>query len=76
MIVDLVPTVAENFPRIKNVLRIECAFDLAQDFEQLVAELVAHILGARDADAVLGGERTFELTHQRGGLICDLPEFF
>src|SRR5207302_5494517 len=48
MIVDLVPTVAENFPRIKNVLRIECALNLAQDFKQLVTQLVTHILGARD----------------------------
>ena len=66
----------ENFPRIKKVLRIECALDLAHDFKQLVAELVAHVFGARDADAVLGGERAFELSHQRGGLIGDLPEFF
>ena len=28
------------------------------------------------AHAVLGGERTFELTHQRGSFVCDLPEFF
>src|SRR5262249_9652106 len=76
MIVDLVVTVAENFPRIENVLWIKCALDLAQDFKQLVAELVAHVFGARDADTVLGGERTLELSHQRGGLISDLPEFF
>ena len=76
MVVDLVATVAEKFPRIKNVLRIECALNLAQDFEELVAELIAHVFGARDADTVLGGERTFELPHQRRGLISDLPEFF
>src|SRR5947208_15820229 len=75
MIVDLMTTVAENFSRIENVLRIECTLDLAQDFKQFVAELVAHVFGARDADPVLGGERTFELPHQRGGLIGDLPEF-
>src|SRR5438552_4777434 len=75
VIIDLVTTVTGNFPRIKNVLWIEQVFDLSQYPKQLVAELVVHVFGARDADAVLGGERTFELPHQRGGLIGDLPEF-
>ena len=66
----------ENFSGIENVFRVEGSFDLAQYVEQLVAELIAHVFGARDADAVLGRERTFELPHKRGGLIGDLPEFF
>ena len=70
------PSVGENFPAVEDVLRIEHALDLAQDPEQVVAELIVHVLGARDADAVLGGERPFELSHQCGGLIGNLPEFF
>src|ERR1051325_11563475 len=76
MVVDLVTTVAENFPRIETVLRIKCVLNLAQDFEQFVAELVAHVFSARDADSMLGGERPFKLPYERGGLISDLPEFF
>ena len=48
----------------------------AHHLEQLLAELLAHVFRARDADAVLGGERTFELPHQRRRLIGDLAEFF
>src|SRR2546423_153480 len=66
----------ENFSWVENIPGIERAFDFAHHLQQLIAKLVAHIFGARDADAVLGGERTFELTHQRGSFICDLPEFF
>ena len=81
MIVDLCDARAartrrRKFSRIENIFRIERAFDLAHHSEQLIAELLAHVFRARDADAVLGGERTFELPHQRGGLIGDLPEFF
>src|SRR5207237_4972820 len=63
----------ENFPRIENVFRIESIFDCAHHLEQLVAELLAHVFSAGDADAMLSGERTFELAHERGGLIGDLP---
>src|SRR4029453_2234673 len=82
MIVDFVaggPAVRpylENFSRVENIFGIERAFDFAHHLQQLIAKLVAHIFGARDAHAVLGRERTFELTHQRGSFICDLPEFF
>src|SRR5262245_40473583 len=76
MTVYLVATIRENFSRIESILRIEHEFDFAHHLEQLVAKLVAHIFGARDAYAVLGRERTFELTHQRGSFIGDLPEFF
>ena len=68
--------IRENFSRVENIFGIERAFDFAHHLQQLIAKLVAHIFGARDADAVLGGERTFELTHQRGSFIRDLPEFF
>src|SRR5437762_7394387 len=82
MIVDFVadgPAVRpylEDFSRIENIPGIERAFDFAHHLQQLIAKLVAHIFGARDANAVLSGERTFELTDQRGGFVCDLPEFF
>jgi hypothetical protein len=66
----------ENFSRVKNIFGIERAFDFAHHFQQLIAKLVAHIFGARDANAVFGRERTFELTHQRGSFVCDVPEFF
>jgi len=66
----------ENFPRIENILGIERAFDFAHHLQQLIAKLVAHIFGARDAHTMLGRKRTFELTHQRGSLVCNLPEFF
>ena len=46
----------ENFSRVENIFGIERAFDFAHHFEQLIAKLVAHIFGASDADAVLGGE--------------------
>src|SRR6476646_11978112 len=67
--------IGENFARIENVFRIESAFDLAHDSEQLLAELVVHVFGACDADAMLGRKRTFELPDKRGGLIGNLPEF-
>src|SRR5439155_26187911 len=76
MIVDLVPAIAEDFSRIENVFRIERIFDFAHYFEQLIPDLLAHIFSARDANAVLSGERPFELPHERGRLICYLPEFF
>ena len=66
----------ENFSRVKNVFWIERAFDFAHHSEQLVTELLAHVFGAGDADTVLGGKRTLKPSHQRGGLIRHLPEFF
>src|SRR5262249_48840203 len=62
MTVDFVSTIRENFSRIENILGIEGTFDFAHHLQQLVAKLVAHIFGARDAHAMLGGKRTFELT--------------
>ena len=53
MIIDLVPAVVEDFSGIENVFRIECMFDCAHHFEQLVAQLFAHVFRARDADSVL-----------------------
>src|SRR5437762_901369 len=76
MIVDLVPAIAEDFSRIENVFRIERIFDFAHYLEQFIAKLVAHVFSARDADAVLGGERPFELPHQRRSLIGDLSKLF
>ena len=46
----------EIFPRIENILWIERAFDFAHHLQQLIAKLVVHVFGARDADAVLGGK--------------------
>src|SRR6266511_6319425 len=76
MVVDRVLAIGENFPWIKNVFWIEGPLNLSHDAEQLVSELLAHVFGARDADAVLSRERTLELPHQRRRLIGDLPEFF
>src|SRR5262245_45794904 len=56
MTVDLVSIIRENLSRVENILGIERAFDFAHQLEQLVAKLVAHIFGARDTHAVLGGE--------------------
>jgi hypothetical protein len=66
----------ENLSGIEKIFRIERAFDFAHDAEQLIAKLFGHVFGARDADAVLGGERALELPDQRRSLIRDLPEFF
>src|SRR5213076_2741698 len=74
MIVDSVtdgPAVhpyGENFSRIENVFRIEHSLDLTHYSEQLIAKLLLHVFRARDADAVLGGKRAFELPHQRRSL--------
>src|SRR5437660_5282087 len=51
MIIDFVAVIRENFSRIENVFGIERAFDFAHHLQQLIAKLVAHIFGARDADA-------------------------
>src|SRR5215831_1554354 len=69
-------TIGENFSGIENVLRIEHSFDLAHYSEQLISELIWHKFSARDADTVLGGKRAFELAHQCGGLIGNLPKLF
>src|SRR5581483_7082954 len=63
VIVDLVAVVRKDFARIKNVSGIERLFDLAHQLEQFVTELFAHVLGARDADAVLSRKRALELFH-------------
>ena len=76
MIVDFMPPITEDFSGIKNVFRIECIFDCAHHLEQLVAELFAHVLCAGDADTMLSRKRTFELSHQGGGLIGHLSKFF
>src|SRR5207248_2579486 len=68
VIVDLVSE-TENLSGIKNIFRIERAFDLAHDVKQRVAELIAHVFGAGNPDAVLGRDRTFELPDERRSLI-------
>ena len=74
--INLETASAENLSRIHPVPRIENAFDLAHRSEQFVAQLFAHVFRARDPDAVLGRERTFELFHQRRGLVRDLVKLF
>src|SRR5262249_16313879 len=74
MIVDLVGE-SENFPRVENVFRIECALDLAHDVEESITELIAHIFRSRDADAMLGGNRAFELPNERRRLIGNQTNF-
>src|SRR2546421_9155832 len=74
MVVDPIGK-AKNFSRIENIPRIERLLDLALDVEQRVAELIAHVFSAGDADAMLGRKRAFELANQRGGLIGHQPEF-
>ena len=76
MIVDLMSTIAKNFSGIKNVFRVEYAFDLTHRAEQFVTELFAHVFRARDADAVFGRQRTFELLNKSRSLIRNLSEFF
>ena len=80
MIVDpMLPPVrlgAQDFAGIEQVLRVEGRLDLAHQIEQFVAQLLRHEFGARDADAVLGRERSFELPDQRRRLVGKLPEFF
>src|SRR2546421_335278 len=67
---------AENLSRIHPVARIENMFDLPHRSEQFLAQLLAHVFGAGDADTMLGRQRTFELFHQRRGLVRDLAKFF
>ena len=74
VVVDLVGE-AKNFPGIENVFGIKGALDFAHHIEQRVAELVAHVFGARNSDSVLGRNRTLELAHERGSLIGDQSEF-
>ena len=40
------------------------------------ADLLGHVFRARDADAMLGGERSFELPDERRDFIRDLPILF
>src|SRR6267378_8484880 len=54
-------SISENFSWIHPPTRIEHVFDLAHQFEQFVAELGAHIFGARNPNAMLGRERSLEL---------------
>ena len=62
MIVDsvLMPVrlgpICKNFSRIENIFWIERSLDLTHYPEQLIAELVAHVFRARDADTMLGGK--------------------
>ena len=56
MAVYLVAAIGKNLSRIENIFRIEHALDLAQYSKQIIAELFLHVFGARDADAMLGGE--------------------
>src|SRR5437763_3240781 len=46
----------KNFSWIENAFRIERSLDLAHYSEQLIAELLAHVFRARDANTVLGGK--------------------
>ena len=64
VIVDLESAVAENFPGIEKVFRIEELLNLPHYAEQLVAHLLRHVFRARHADAVLGRERSFELPNE------------
>ena len=68
--------VAEQLSRVEKILRIEGTLDLAHHLEQPGSELFAHVFGARNAHAVLGGERAFELPNERGDFVRHLPEFF
>ena len=56
MAIYFVAAIRKNLSRIENIFRIEGALDLAQYTKQIIAELFLHVFGARDADAVLGGE--------------------
>src|SRR4029077_470743 len=76
VIVDLMPAVAQDFARVENVFWIKSLFDLAHESEQFVAELLPHVIGARDPDAVLRRKRTLELPNERRRLISDEAEFF
>ena len=46
----------KNFSRIENAFWVERSLDLAHYSEQLIAELLAHVFRARDANTVLGGK--------------------
>src|SRR5262249_6119095 len=72
MIVDPVDK-SKNLSRIENVFWIERALDFAHDVEECVAELVTHVFGARDANAMLGRDRTLELSNERGSPIGNKP---
>ena len=54
---------------------VELAEDFAHHVEQS-AELIGHVFGSGDTDAVFGRERSFELFYQGGGLIGDLSKLF
>ena len=53
VIVDLVGE-PKDFSGIENIFWIERALDFAHDVEERVPELLAHVLRARDSDAMLG----------------------
>src|SRR5689334_16360084 len=68
MTVDLIRE-PKNFSGIENVFRIKGVLDLAHHIQKRVAQLVAHVFGARYADTVLSRKRTSELPNKHGGLI-------
>ncbi|HXJ75663.1 MAG TPA: hypothetical protein VNM37_22595, partial [Candidatus Dormibacteraeota bacterium] len=71
-----ITAVAENLSGIKEPSGIEGILDLLHDGVELIAELVADEFGARDPDSVFAGQRSFELPHERGDILHDLPELF
>ena len=72
--VNLEPPVRHNLSRVKQVVRVERGLDLAHRAQQPVAELLGHVFRAGNADAVLAGQRAFELVDQGRHLVRELPE--
>jgi hypothetical protein len=79
MVVDLEAPIAENFPGVEQVFRIEHRLDLAHDLQQFLADLLRHVFSPGHADSVLGREGSFELPDECRDLVGNeaiLPHVF
>ena len=76
MLVNFIAAVGNDFARIEQIKRVEALLDLPHELVNFFAHLRLEIFGARNADAVFAAQRSFELQHQRGHLVGNLPVFF
>ena len=73
--VDPIATVVDDLARIHDPIGIEEALDAEGGLDQLRSELRLDVFGARQPDAVLGGQRSVETATQIRHLVRYLPQF-
>ncbi len=74
--VNPVTVVGNDFPGIEQLVRVEGFLDLPHQQKHLFADLLLEKFRSRNAHAVLTGERSVELPHQRGNFPGNLAELF